>query len=114
MFVREIIERLVREELSESIGQRIVSGNVGDPETNKELAAIQQGIVTGNVSEQQLDMLSGILSHNLKHAIGNVDMWVQMAKETGDVDYVHRAISVLQKSEKRLGELVVALGGPQE
>ena len=111
--IREEIKYIVETEMP-----RVVAGNVGDTETDKELAAIRQGIQTGDVSDYQLEMLSSILSHTLKHALGNVDMWVQMAQhdseQTKKVDHVKRAIEVLKKGEQRLGELVIALTKHEE
>ena len=121
---REVLKHLIKEELDKHINKgKVVSGNVGDPDTDAELAILKQGIQTGNLTKEQLRSLSAILSHNLRTPWTSIDGRLQLAQYDADNDDMHAAmkdvriaIEALKTGAKRLTELATILSEspPQE
>jgi predicted Rossmann fold nucleotide-binding protein DprA/Smf involved in DNA uptake len=87
---------------------RIVSGNIGDPETDKELDLLRQGLQLGKLTLDDLDVLLSIINHNFGTPATSAALAIQ-SEDGGELEHRQKIIDALKGGKQRIDDLLKAL-----
>lgn len=106
--IRDILYGLNHGVIEEMDISRTVSGNIGDPETDKELDLLRQGLQLGELTPDDLDVLQSIVNHNFRTPATNASLAIQ-SEDGGELEHRQKIIDALKDGKQRIDDLLRAL-----